>query len=1197
MPSLPPWVVDGWFFSLHRSWEQEAGEKESIAFPTTSDTDVKSDTAITPAAAAAQRPNRKPKDAISSKIEEKRQYVARLAPEDPDLARELYYLANAYHDHYQRTQQLPDLDAAIRFNDAAVAGTFAGHNGLAARQGSLAHLHTTRFSHTGNLADLDAAFRYANLAVKSTASWNFGDMRTNLGVLAIAHRARYRRFGAVEDLRAALECKKQALAYTDEDHPNYADSQATLAVSYIEYYKRFGKIGDLETALDLAKSAVDNTDPKDCDLGMKHGNLAVAYTERFRRLGDMADLDLALVHDQAALDATPPGHPNLSHYQAAIAVSYTERYKRLGMLEDMESALKYDQAAVENTLEGHPNLASLHGNLAASYSERYSRLGSLNDLKTALHFFKSCVDKTLTDHVDLPGRHALLAECHLDLYSRLGELSDLDSALYHYKYASDRTPLGDTSYARRLSGLGVLYCSRYERLNSLDDLEAAFKYQKAGLEYCPADHPELISFHRGIAKSYRYLYIRHRRISDLEESLRFYKSVLDKTPPGHVNLATHHVNLSNAYKTRYNRLEDSKDLELALEHGNMAVDITPRNHPKLPSRHQTLSSLYYVQYKASEILEDLTLAIHYGKRAVRSTPAKHPLLAKYQSHLLNLYNTKYQLLGNKEDYEICAKLTGMIIKSASTSTVSSWRAVTSVASFAFDNNLPVALEAYSAAFNMLSELLWIGTNVSTRHYTLVKHDIQGITSRAIACALHFNDINSAVEYMEQGLSIVHQQSLQLKNENSNLWRDYPEIAAKLRDVSTQVQHIDSGDDMNEEKNPPNYIAATLERQKLIAEIRAYPGYSDFLQPASYKRLSYAAAEGPVILLNFTSSRSDAIIILKPEISPVHVPLPGVTPKLAQKTLDLMRQALRAVRILSRDASQEASRYGRPLKSKQPPKDEKFQEVLLWLWNLVVQPVFQALHKHDVQGGRVWWCTSGPFNYLPLHAAAPIGSLFIQSYTTSLHELIRARTKPEIKPTTCAVVGVSNVAGHPELLLPLVPQELQRVATVLGSATNQLLDSAASVSNVLEVMKNSSWLHLACHGKQDTEDPLKSHLMLNDGNLELAAILNNSKNLASAEFIFLSACETAMGDEKLANEAMHFTGSFIAAGFKSAVGTLWSMADSDGPRVAEMMYRKVCEQGNGPEVGLAAEGLHRAVESLRRQGVPAHRWIPFVHFGV
>ncbi|KAJ6575681.1 hypothetical protein DFH09DRAFT_1150863, partial [Mycena vulgaris] len=105
------------------------------------------------------------------------------------------------------------------------------------------------------------------------------------------------------------------------------------------------------------------------------------------------------------------------------------------------------------------------------------------------------------------------------------------------------------------------------------------------------------------------------------------------------------------------------------------------------------------------------------------------------------------------------------------------------------------------------------------------------------------------------------------------------------------------------------------------------------------------------------------------------------------------------------------------------------------------------------------------------------------------------------------------------------------------------------------------------------------------------------NLSTAEFVFLAACQTAMGDSQLVNESFHLGGGFIAAGFRSAIGTLWSMNDWDGPLVAEKIYSHLFREGQQPQTSDTAEALQLAVQELKAQNVPYERWIPFIHMGI
>ena len=76
----------------------------------------------------------------------------------------------------------------------------------------------------------------------------------------------------------------------------------------------------------------------------------------------------------------------------------------------------------------------------------------------------------------------------------------------------------------------------------------------------------------------------------------------------------------------------------------------------------------------------------------------------------------------------------------------------------------------------------------------------------------------------------------------------------------------------------------------------------------------------------------------------------------------------------------------------------------------------------------------------------------------------------------------------------------------------------TVNAVLEGMATHSWVHLACHGIQDSDDPLRSAFRLYNGRLTLEALM--TKHLPNADLAVLSACQTATGDEKLSDEVVH-----------------------------------------------------------------------------
>ncbi|KAJ7797147.1 CHAT domain-containing protein, partial [Mycena olivaceomarginata] len=156
---------------------------------------------------------------------------------------------------------------------------------------------------------------------------------------------------------------------------------------------------------------------------------------------------------------------------------------------------------------------------------------------------------------------------------------------------------------------------------------------------------------------------------------------------------------------------------------------------------------------------------------------------------------------------------------------------------------------------------------------------------------------------------------------------------------------------------------------------------------------------------------------------------------------------------------------------------------------------------------------------------------------------------------------------------------------------------ATVDGVQEGMKSSRWVHFACHGVQSTS-PTKSALLLARSSwLTLSNIIEPS--LPNADLAFLSACQTATGSKQLQDESVHLTAGMLLAGYRSVIGTMWSIGDNDAPQVASDVYAHLLE-ASPPDLTRAAEALHLAVRKLQQQlGAKQSflRWVPFIHFGV
>jgi CHAT domain-containing protein len=131
-----------------------------------------------------------------------------------------------------------------------------------------------------------------------------------------------------------------------------------------------------------------------------------------------------------------------------------------------------------------------------------------------------------------------------------------------------------------------------------------------------------------------------------------------------------------------------------------------------------------------------------------------------------------------------------------------------------------------------------------------------------------------------------------------------------------------------------------------------------------------------------------------------------------------------------------------------------------------------------------------------------------------------------------------VVIQPKTLL-YASQELRNIAARVPNdclVKLGITGTPASVETVVSHLSAVSIAHFACHGEQNARNPLDSCLILDDGNLKVSQIMQQST--PNALLAFLCACQTAMGDEKIPDEAIHLGATMLFAGFRGVVATMW-----------------------------------------------------------
>lgn len=222
---------------------------------------------------------------------------------------------------------------------------------------------------------------------------------------------------------------------------------------------------------------------------------------------------------------------------------------------------------------------------------------------------------------------------------------------------------------------------------------------------------------------------------------------------------------------------------------------------------------------------------------------------------------------------------------------------------------------------------------------------------------------------------------------------------------------------------------------------------------------------------------------------------------------------------------------------------------------------------------------------------------VSSYTPTLDALLQPRSRVIASRDYPRVLVVSQPDTPGYDSIPGTTTEAAIVASLLTQPADVFDDVQGTVNAVLDGMATHDWVHLACHGMQNRQDPTESSFALYDGQLTLKTLM--LKHLTNVDLAVLSACQTATGDVKLSEEAVHLVAGMLNVGYKSVIGTMWSIRDDSAPTVMSTFYETLVKQMNLGEELRPAYALHEATRALRQgYGVNSFlRWVPFVHFGL
>ncbi|KAJ7251046.1 CHAT domain-containing protein [Mycena rebaudengoi] len=1026
---------------------------------------------------------------------------------------------------------------------------------------------------SGNVDDVNQAVCAYNDAVRDDP----GPV-TYLADLERSLLHRFERCGRLPDINQSVMLLEAAVERTLQGDSHEPSRLNDLGNSLLRRFERLGGLDDLNQSVLRFEAAVTLTPDGHPDKPSLLNNLGNSLLGRFERLGGLDDLNQSVLRFEAAVTLTPDGHPDKPSQLNNLGNSLLGRFERLGGLDDLNQSVLRFEAAVTLTPDGHPDKPSQLNNLGNSLLGCFERLGGLDDLNQSVLRFEAAVTLTPDGHPSKPSQLNNLGNSLLGCFERLGGLDDLNQSVLRFEAAVTLTPDGHPSKPSWLNNLGNSLLGRFERLGGLDDLNQSVLRFEAAVTLTPDGHPDKPSLLNNLGNSLLRRFERLGGLDDLNQSVLRFEAAVTLTPDGHPSKPSWLNNLGNSLLGRFERLGGLDDLNQSVLRFEAAVTLIPDGHPDKPSLLNNLGNSLLCRFERLGGLDDLNQSVLRFEAAVTLTPADHP---DNPSQLCNLGNSLHQRFEKLHDPQDSQQLLLHYTSAAcSTTGPASIRfdAATRWAKHAHIHEPSSVLHAYTTAIELLPELAWLGLSITDRHHLLSQAG--QVVRDAASAAIGAHDYKKAVEWLDQGRSVIWGQLLNLRTPVDELRKSHPGLADRLVSLSTLLETAGTPSNPVADTLKPESLdsiakqshALVLERNQVLQQIRELPGFERFLLSKPTSELSLAARMGPIAILNISAYGCDALILmpgLGNEV--IHVPLSDFTIHEAQVFAKVLASIVgtpgRSDRLFG---FQEG--YMAP--------DDIFSHILSVLWQ-------------DL--GHIWWCPTGPLVFLPIHAAGVYGEdqafgsklsdFLISSYTPSLTALIEGFRPHTESQEELQLLAVTQPSAVGQSYLPGTQEEIKFILQQVAG------------KKVQEGMTNSRWVHFACHGVQ-SDSPTESALLLaGRSRLTLSNIIQ--LNLPNADLAFLSACQTATGSQELQDESVHLAAGMLLAGYRGVIGTMWSIDDNDAPQVAGDVYAHLLEV-SPPDPTRAAQALHLAVQRLREQ--PGARksflhWVPFIHFGV
>ena len=225
------------------------------------------------------------------------------------------------------------------------------------------------------------------------------------------------------------------------------------------------------------------------------------------------------------------------------------------------------------------------------------------------------------------------------------------------------------------------------------------------------------------------------------------------------------------------------------------------------------------------------------------------------------------------------------------------------------------------------------------------------------------------------------------------------------------------------------------------------------------------------------------------------------------------------------------------------------------------------------------------NYVPFHALFDGFEYLIESrevtYSPSAAIFFQNKDKSDIEKGRAVFLGIADEKA------PRIEDELKSLCAIVPNS-DIFVNNHATLDSLRTHCPSAEILHLACHGKFRSDNPLFSSLKFSDGMLTVRDVYD--LNLRNCRLAVLSACETGVSSVARGEELLGLIRGFLCAGAANLIISMWQVDDEISNELMIELYRSLVG-GSSP-----ARALANAQRKILKYNPHPFYWAPFFLVG-